>query len=378
MRLTFFSNYFNAHQLPLALEFCAMEGVDYSFVSLMHTEGAVGRDSLDAIYPFVLREYEGTDQADEAMRRAIEDDVVVFGDMAGKEQYVRARAKTGKMFFRYAERLLKRGDWWRFVPPKRYRTWDRFGRYINSNMYVLCASAYTARDLSMFGFPRSKCLKWGYFPQVAINDAQYALLSSQKSRCVNTVCSVQRLIPLKRVDMQLQALGLLKQEGFDLHLRIAGDGPERHRLECLAIDLGISDRVHFLGERSHEDALLLMSDSSIFLATSNRSEGWGATINEAMAMGCCVIASSEMGSVPFLIRDGVNGLSFDGGCESLASKLRFVATHPDDLRLMGKNAVETVSTDWSAASAAVNLARVAKAQMDRRSFLPEKGPLSRA
>lgn len=121
-----------------------MEDVEYTFVSLLRTEDSVGRSSLDLVYPFVLREYDGPKEASMAMDHAISDDVVVFGDMAGKEQYVRARANTGKLFFRYAERILKRGDWWRFVPPKFYRTWNRFGRYSNSNMYVLCASAYTA------------------------------------------------------------------------------------------------------------------------------------------------------------------------------------------------------------------------------------------
>lgn len=168
MRVTFFSNFFNSHQLPLAREFAAMDGVEYAFVSLLETEGAVGRSPLDHDYPFVLREYDGEAEAERAMRHAVGDDVVVFGDMAGKERYVRARAETGRLFFRYSERLLKRGDWWRFAPPKIYRTWDRFGRYRDANMYVLCASAYTARDLAMFGFPVEKCLKWGYFPDVEV------------------------------------------------------------------------------------------------------------------------------------------------------------------------------------------------------------------
>ena len=141
MRITFFSNFLNVHQLPLANEFNAMEGVDYTFVSLLATDGMVGRSSLDDDYGFVVKEYESDAGAELAMRHAVEDDIVVFGDMAGKEQYVRERGRTGKPFFRYAERLLKRGDWWRFVPPKIYRKWNRFGSYKNDEMRVHCASA---------------------------------------------------------------------------------------------------------------------------------------------------------------------------------------------------------------------------------------------
>ena len=74
----------------------------------------------------------------------------------------------------------------------------------------------------------------------------------------------------------------------------------------MAHDLGVTECVEFLGELTHDETIELMRDSEIFLATSNRMEGWGATVNEAMASGCCVVASDAMGSVPYLIEDGLN------------------------------------------------------------------------
>lgn len=378
MKITFFSNYFNSHQLPLALEFNAMDDVEYTFVSLLRTEGSVGRISLDLVYPFVLREYDGPKEASMAMDHALSDDVVVFGDMEGKEQYIRARAKTGRLFFRYAERLLKRGDWWRFVPFKQYRTWDRFGRYKDANMYVLCASAYTARDLSLFGFPPSKCLKWGYFPQVKESEdsPNYSSETLATSREIS-ICSVQRLIPLKHVDLQLHALQQIRKNGFEVVLRIAGEGVERSHLEQLCYELGLSDVVQFMGELSHDEALALMKISSVFLATSDRHEGWGATVNEAMAMGCCVIGSREMGSVPFLIKDGVNGLIFDGSIESLTTKLSLVLNDPRALDEMGKKASSSLREEWSAASAARSLFCASTPLLSGVQSFPNAGPMSK-
>ena len=351
MRITFFSNFFNSHQLPLALEFNAMQEVDYTFVSLLSVDGIVGRSSLDNEYPFVLKEYENAEASTLAMRHVLEDEIVVFGDMAGKERYVRARAETGKPFFRYAERLLKRGDWWRFALPKIYRTWDRFGRYKNANMRVLCASAYTARDLSMFGFPTDKCLKWGYFPQTQIQD-QPTESNNQLPR-YKALCSAQRLIPWKRVDLQLHALQRTLAHGFETHLTIAGDGPERAKLEALSQKLGLTDHVTFLGEISHSDVLKLMQDNGIFLATSNRNEGWGATINEAMSMSCCVIASEEMGSVPYLIKDGTNGLSYrDNDVGSLYKKIEIALSFPEFALEYGAKAANDIKGNWSARTAA--------------------------
>ena len=383
MRITFFSNFFNVHQLPLALEFYAMEQVDYTFISLLATDGIVGRSSLDGKYDFVLKEYESEKSSELAMQHALEDEIVVFGDMAGKEGYVRARAKTGKPFFRYAERILKRGDWWRFVPPKICRTWNRFGRYRNSNMRVLCAGAYTARDLSMFGFPVKKCLKWGYFPQTQGghgNDNSKLSLPRYKA-----LCSAQRLIPWKRVELQLHALKRVKGDGFDATLTIAGDGPERQKLEDLAGELELSDCVTFVGELSHKETLALMSRCGIFLATSDRNEGWGATINEAMGMGCCVIASEEMGSVPFLIDDGFNGLSFR--CDDVpaaSEKIEQALSDADLIRRLGDRAKKTVDGIWSAERSASRLAELASAVLSEETASLDDiqpwpdGPLSSA
>ena len=128
MKVTFFSNFFNSHQLPLALAFCDTEGVEYTFASMQDVSGVVGRASLDNDYPFVLKAYDSQNEAAIAMHHAIEDDIVVFGDMAGKECYVRARAKTGRLFLRYEERLRKPGERWGVWPPKNYRKGVSVGR----------------------------------------------------------------------------------------------------------------------------------------------------------------------------------------------------------------------------------------------------------
>lgn len=374
MKLTFFSNFFNNHQLPVALELAGNNAVDYTFVSLLKTDGVIGRSSLDFNYPFVIRAYESSESAELAMRHAIEDDIVVFGDMAGKEQYVKARAKTGRHFFRYSERLLKRGDWWRFAPPKMYRTWDRFGRYSDSPVHVLCASAFTARDLALSGFPTEKCLKWGYFPEASVRPRGQRVAAGGLS-----LCSAQRLIPWKRVDLQIELVSRLKRDGYPCRLCIAGDGPERPNLEAMARRLDVDSLVQFLGSMSHEATLDLMSSNDVFLATSNRKEGWGATVNESMASGCCVIASDEMGSVPFLIKDGFNGLLFASeDPNSLYCSAKKLVEHPGHIGEMGERARRTLQAEWSPQEAARRLVEFSRGLLQRKCVAYEDGPLSMA
>ena len=376
MRISFFSNFFNAHQLPVALALFGDPRVDYSFVSLLGDVDVVGRASLDDQYPFVVAAYRGEDQRREAMRHALDDDVVVFGDLAGHEEYIEARAKTGKPFMRYAERLLKRGDWWRFAPPKRYRTWKRFGKYAGRDMSVLCSSAFTARDLSMFGFPVEKCLKWGYFPQVELYSIEMRM---REHPWDGSLCSVQRLIPYKRVDMQVRMVAALKEQGLYARLTIAGDGPERAELEALARELGVDDRVTFAGQLDPDGVRALMHSSDIFLATSNRKEGWGATVNEGMAAGCVVVASNEMGSAPFLLREGENGLLFDSGDEAdLAAKVRQALGDEGASRRLQAGAVATIANEWGAESAAKRLVAYCEAMLGGERLRFEDGPMSPA
>ena len=112
------------------------------------------------------------------------------------------------------------------------------------------------------------------------------------------------------------ALGRLhKHKGFDILLRalstidnavlwLAGDGPEKQRLENLAAELGIKDRVRFLGWRSDVNALMRTAD--IFVCPS-RHEGLGSIIIEAWFNRCPMVATESQGPKE-LITDKLNGL----------------------------------------------------------------------
>jgi len=114
----------------------------------------------------------------------------------------------------------------------------------------------------------------------------------------------------------LFALGRLHEhKGFDILLRslvtidntvlwLAGDGPERDSLESLAEELGVKDRVRFLGWRTDVNALMRTAD--IFVCPS-RHEGLGSIIIEAWFNHCPMVATESQGPKE-LISDKKNGL----------------------------------------------------------------------
>ena len=74
---------------------------------------------------------------------------------------------------------------------------------------------------------------------------------------------------------------------------------------------GLENHVHLLGKMPNGEVMEAMRSHHIFCFTSDKNEGWGAVLNEAMSSGCCPVSSIATGSTPYLIKDGVNGFSFD-------------------------------------------------------------------
>jgi glycosyltransferase involved in cell wall biosynthesis len=149
-------------------------------------------------------------------------------------------------------------------------------------------------------------------PNTKKPDMPYDLLGDVCRPCVISVC---RLVADKRLDIWLRAFALLPG-----HLQavawIVGDGPERLRLEALARDLQIDDKIRFLGLRYDIPALL--SHATVFLNTSDR-EGLPISVLEAAAAGVPIVASA-VGGTPKIVQNGHTGLLISPGSPESAAK----------------------------------------------------------
>jgi len=103
--------------------------------------------------------------------------------------------------------------------------------------------------------------------------------------------SVGLLIPRKAHDLTISAMPQMPEA----QLLIAGDGPERGRLEQQARGLGVESRVHFLGRVPHDRLKELYSAADAMILSSSR-EGWANVLLESMACGTPVIASDVWGT----------------------------------------------------------------------------------
>ena len=114
-----------------------------------------------------------------------------------------------------------------------------------------------------------------------------------------TIGMASRLIPLKNIEGTIYMMSELIKKGFDLHLLVAGDGPEKEILLQYASDLGLSDKVTLLGFVAEMEIFYEKID---IYCISSTTEDLPLSIVEAMMSGKPVLASN-VGGIPGIVKD---------------------------------------------------------------------------
>jgi L-malate glycosyltransferase len=156
-----------------------------------------------------------------------------------------------------------------------------------------------------------------------------------KEKAVYDCIVTGRLVEIKRIDIFLRAVKILKDTNPEIKTLIIGDGPERSKLEQLAVELGIDKNVNFAG--FHNDIENWLRKSSIFVLTSD-SEGLSLSMMEAMMCGLPVVVS-DVGDLADLVEDGRNGYLVPRRCpELLAERIMELLTDGKKLETFSKAA----------------------------------------
>ena len=372
MKIVFLSNYYNHHQAPLCESLYARLGKDFCFIQT--TEMGAGRKkmgwSIDSLPSFVRKSYEEPIQCNAIIDEA---DAVIIG--SAPNDLVQKRIQSGKLIIRYTERQLKKGlELWKY--PYRYFKWHCQNPK-RANVHVLCASAYASSDYALFGLFKGRCYKWGYFPAVK----QYSHIDQLlKEKEPASILWVARLIDWKHPELPILVAKRLKDENYTFQMRLIGIGSLEDKIRNMIRQLQLEDCVQLLGAMTPEQVREHMEASQIFLFTSDRNEGWGAVLNEAMNSGCGVIANESIGSVPYLIKNDENGLIYqDGNFNDLYRKVKQLLDDPSKATLLGQQAYETMVSEWNAEIAAERLLNLINDLLEKQdSSRYQEGPCSKA
>jgi glycosyltransferase involved in cell wall biosynthesis len=222
----------------------------------------------------------------------------------------------------------------------------KWGRRLS---FILPSGALGENWYRRCGFPLQRIYPFGYFVKSLAGDelGTNRIIESSEKKGIIKFLFVGQIIERKGIDLLFQALQLERHRSW--RLDIVGDGAKLCQYKQLASDLGIEDRVQWLGVLQNTEVQLRMAQADKLILPS-RFDGWGAVVNEALISGTPVIISDACGAAD-LIRASWRGRVFKSGSvvslrEALVADMQPVL---DDTRTRIKSwAKETIAPDVAA------------------------------
>lgn len=167
---------------------------------------------------------------------------------------------------------------------------------------------------------------------------------------------IGRLEPIKNLSNLIGALAIARRQDVDFFLLIGGpDFGEREKLETLTSQLGLEDRVRFLGYIDPKTRKVLLAAGD-FLALPSYSESFGLAAAEGMAAGLPVLVSDRVGICREVELDRA-GLVTGVEAEAIAMGLGTMASQPDQLQRMGANGRQAARSRYNIQATAKKVER---------------------
>jgi glycosyltransferase involved in cell wall biosynthesis len=171
--------------------------------------------------------------------------------------------------------------------------------------------------------------------EIGVSDDQYLILF------------VGRLRPVKGPEYGIRAFAIAASENPNLHLALAGEGEQRSFLENFTKELGIEEKVTFLGARKDLADVLSAADSILM---PSLAEGFPRVANEAMAASKPVVAT-RVGGIPEAIIDDVTGVLVESkDIDAMSDAILRVSSDTELQQRLGNTARQHAEKHYSAAS----------------------------
>lgn len=359
------------HQYFLSEELYKKTNGEYTFIAtepITEERIKLGWPKIKASYIIELTEKNKED----ILSMIMEADVVIIG--SAPYRLVKKRIRAGKLTFTYGERPYKKEPSLLTLLVHRLRYTSQ---YHYPNVYRLCASAFSPLDYARTNTFVGKSYRWGYFPEVKVYDN---FESMYNDKIPNSILWCGRLIDWKHPEVAVSVAQRLKNEGIAFKMDIIGSGYMYEEIAELIKSQKLDSEVTLHSSMTPEKIREYMEKSSIYLFTSDRQEGWGAVLNEAMNSGCAVVANSAIGAVPFLLKDKVNGFIYeDGLIDKAYQKVKMLIENNELRSKVSINAYETMKDIWNPKIAAERLLQLVNSIMGHSNTeLYNEGPCSLA
>jgi len=186
---------------------------------------------------------------------------------------------------------------------------------------------------------------------------------------LKTLLFVGRLERRKGVNCLLEAYGYLSDKHDDIKLVIAGDGPDREKLEYAVRELDLPN-VTFLGYVSEQEKIDLLATSDLFCAPALYGESFGIVLLEAMASGLVTVAGNNPGYASVLQELGSLSIVNPKDSQEFAARMD-VMLYNEDLRKIWQKWAKTYVKQFSYTSIVDQYEKVYKTAHKRHATISE-------
>lgn len=301
-------------------------------------------------------------------------DVAIVGAMYGcktSTAAVRERVSKGLLTFFSNERFFKDPvTLKRCLSLRFWRMWLSNHRLFSyKNVHYLPIDHYGAEDMRFFSAANGRVWRWAYFPEVSSSPMVKNLREKMR------VCWCGRMIPCKRVDYIIKALVKIPVEFRErMEVTIVGEGETKEQMIAMVRENNLSHQISFRPFLSPSGVVDFLAGQDVYILASDRHEGWGVALQEAMDKCCVPIANTSAGVTLAVVEDKVDGFTFeDGDINTIADRLVWLCNHPERRREMGLKAWEKMQ-GWSPAEGARRFAILLDAiKTDNYSKIPKSG-----
>lgn len=318
MRMVLCTNSWSHHLGPVCRELANLLGQNFRMLisrPQMHPESIAREKNGWTIVPPNEPWIIGPPKTDEEWKTGHYNDMIYNADVAligatsvYAARTIHRRIRGGKLTFFMGERLFKVPRRLRdYLNVHRLLSWTRlYLTYSHKNVHYLTMGHGCVEDLRFLHGCKGRIWRWGYL--AAVSSVPFERPVRSKVR----IGWCGRLIWWKKANLVLHAFSLLPSElKKRAEICFVGNGPEEASLRNLCNELNLNAFVSFHPFMAASDVRVWMRSVDVYAFTSNRMEGWGVVLGEAMDSACAVIANKEAGATLELVRDGVNGFVFE-------------------------------------------------------------------
>lgn len=336
----------NHHQIDFCRSLSSNDCVSFNFISMEdvpYDKKLFGYNVYSD--QFIVKAYESAETLNNAINLVRQADVLILGS---DDDVFLKHINERQIVFKVSEHFQKytyfNAMLWLAKNIKYTKKYSRIAKL--NRAYLLSSSYYSSYDYRRIGFFEGKCLRWGYFPST-VDD-----LNAKQREYDFVWCG--RFIKWKHPNYCIFAAEFLKKNNIPSKIILIGDGPLLPKIKNRIKRKKLESYFEILGSVNSSKVSSIMANCKYLLFTSDKQEGWGAVLNEAMGSGCVPIASEKAGSTKYLVSTD-NGFVFNGKKEFIKMIKRAIELSNDKYKVLSENCFKAIKEQWNGENASRQL-----------------------